>query len=426
MLVAVHLEPPSVGALWAHRLAVRAVRRLLRRAAVPEPRPGRPLRVTILMAHGYGMSGVPRAVFALAEQLAARHEVTIVNLDRPRRLPRFAFPAGVEVVTLDDRFSESPRGWRRLVRPVLRRLRTRLIHPGDIASRKLSLWTDLQLVGALGRIRSGVVIGTRPSLNILAAHMTRPGVVTIGQEHRDLIRRTPSVTASISSQYGGLSALVVLTDTDRRRYSRLLRGATQVVAIPNALPGLGGGRSDLSRPVVLGVGRLTPQKGFDLLIKSFAPKVAAAQPAWTLRICGEGPRREGLQAMVARRDLRDRIELPGWIGNIAAEYERASIFALSSRSEGFPVVLLEAMSKGLPVVAFDCPTGPADIIEGGRNGFLIPAGDVDAFAEALLELIRDEPKRRAFGQAAAERAAEWQGSRIVPLWERLLDELTRT
>jgi GalNAc-alpha-(1->4)-GalNAc-alpha-(1->3)-diNAcBac-PP-undecaprenol alpha-1,4-N-acetyl-D-galactosaminyltransferase len=77
-------------------------------------------------------------------------------------------------------------------------------------------------------------------------------------------------------------------------------------------------------------------------------------------------------------------------------------------------------------VAFDCPTGPADIVEDGRTGFLIPAGDVDAFAEALLELIRDEPKRRAFGQAAAERAAEWQGSRIVPLWERLLDELTRT
>src|SRR3954452_11225167 len=141
MLAAVHLEPPSVGALWAHRLAVRAVRRLLRRAAVLQPAPGRLPRVTILMAHAYGMSGVPRAVFALAEQLAARHEVTILNLDRPRRLPRFAFPAGVKVVTLDDRFSESERGWRRLVRPVLRRFRTRLIHPGDIASWKLSLWT---------------------------------------------------------------------------------------------------------------------------------------------------------------------------------------------------------------------------------------------------------------------------------------------
>ena len=101
------------------------------------------------------------------------------------------------------------------------------------------------------------------------------------------------------------------------------------------------------------------------------------------------------------------------------------MFVLSSRSEGFPMVLLEAMSQGLPAVSFDCPTGPAEIIEDGRTGFLVPAGDVDALGEAILELIRDESKRRRFGAAAAERAEDYSPGRIGALWDDLVAEVAQ-
>jgi glycosyltransferase involved in cell wall biosynthesis len=121
--------------------------------------------------------------------------------------------------------------------------------------------------------------------------------------------------------------------------------------------------------------------------------------------------------------MEGNIALLGNVRNMADQFEQASIFVLSSRREGFPMVLIEAMSKGLPVVSFDVPTGPAELVEDGVTGFLLPKGDVDAMAEAMLELIRDEPKRRRFGAAAAERAQEYTIATVGQQWDDLLADL---
>jgi glycosyltransferase involved in cell wall biosynthesis len=103
--------------------------------------------------------------------------------------------------------------------------------------------------------------------------------------------------------------------------------------------------------------------------------------------------------------------------------EKASVFALSSRFEGFPMVLLEAMSKGLPIVSFDCPTGPRELIEEGHDGMLVANGDVDALGGAMLELIEDEEMRRRYGAAAREKARGYEMSAIGPRWDRLLAQV---
>ena len=150
-------------------------------------------------------------------------------------------------------------------------------------------------------------------------------------------------------------------------------------------------------------GRFEYQKGYDMLIEAFA-QVHAKHPDWELRICGHGKLRPQFEQAIAEHGLGDVVELPGPSEDLPGEMEQASIYALSSRFEGFPLVLLEAMGKGMGVVAFDCPTGPRDIVEDRRNGILVPPKDPDAFAAGLLALIEDEELRRRCGAAAAETA----------------------
>ncbi len=102
---------------------------------------------------------------------------------------------------------------------------------------------------------------------------------------------------------------------------------------------------------------------------------------------------------------------------------QASIYALSSRFEGFPLVLVEAMSKGMACVAFDCPTGPGDIIDDHRNGLLVPAKDVEGLTAALMEMVEDEELRRRCGDAALETAREYTMAAIGPKWDEMLQAL---
>ena len=404
--------------LAVYRAAVRAVGTILRRR--PPLRAGDP-QVTILVMDAFGMSGVTRSVLNIAAYLGSHQEVTLVSVLRRRRAPFFPPPPQVRVVVLDDacRPPRSP------LRAALRRLDSRFLHPGDNRARQSSLWTDCRLLRQLRRLRPGVLIATTPSLNVLAAQLARDDLAVVGWEHVHLGARAGSVRPDILTNYGGLDALVVLTDADRRRYDIELAGATRVVRIPNAVPSLPGPPSDLSRPVVLAAGRLTRQKGFDMLLRAFK-QVADEAPDWTLRICGSGRQRARLSRMVAELGLADRVSLPGRVSDMATQMEQASIFVLSSRWEGFPMVLLEAMSKGLPVVSFDCPTGPADIVQDGRTGFLVRAGDVKALAERIEDLIGDDRARQRFGAAAVERAEDFALARIGRLWDQLLADVGHT
>ncbi|MGH3091203.1 MAG: glycosyltransferase, partial [Gaiellaceae bacterium] len=128
---------------------------------------------------------------------------------------------------------------------------------------------------------------------------------------------------------------------------------------------------------------------------------------------------------VEEEGLSEVVELPG-PQDLAREMAEASIFVLSSRFEGFPVALLEAMSKGMAVVSFDCPTGPAELVDDHRNGLLVPPRQVDALAAAMLELVEDDDLRRRCGPAALETAQDYRMESIGPRWEALLAELTQS
>ena len=396
-------------AVAVHRLAIGVVSRL------PRPRAERgdgPVR--ILLAHAWGMGGTIRTTLTVAGHLAQTHEVEIVSVLRRRERPFFPFPPGVTVGALDDRRGR---------RPLRARLPSLLVHPEDYAYPWCSLWTDVMLVRRLRSLDGGVLIGTRPAFNLLAARLAPRGVIVVGEEHLHFASHRPRLAADIARHYPRLDALAVLTTHDERDYGALLAGSpARVVRIPNPLAPIAGGTSDLEAPVVVAAGRLTPQKGFDLLIDAFA-RIAPRCPGWSLRIYGSGPERERLSAQIERLSLAGRVTLMGRSKRLGEAMAEGSLFALSSRFEGFGLVLVEAMSKGLPVVSFDCPHGPADIVGDGVDGILVPPQDVDALAAALLELIEDPERRRRYGRAALRKARDFGIEAIGPRWDALLADL---
>ena len=385
----------------------------------PSPPGARP-RVTFLIQHVYGMGGTIRTTLATAAHLAERCDVELLTMQRRRDEPFFPLPAGVTVRAVEDlRPGRHPGRAGRL----LRRVPSVLFHEGDFGYRGHSLWSDVQLARALRGTRADVLVATRPALNLIVAHLAPEGVLTVGQEHMHVASHLPGLRRAVRRAYPRLDALTVLTEADERDYGRLLAGAaTRVVRIPNAVPPLDGPQADLEAPVVAAAGRLTHQKGFDLLLEAWA-RVVPRRPGWTLRLHGAGVEGDRLRWRAHQLGLEDTVRFAGATQHLGRALARASVFALSSRFEGFGMVLLEAMSKGLAVVSFDCPQGPGELITDGVDGVLVPAEDVAALAAALERVMGDEDERRRLADAGLRRARDFDPAVVGARWDALLDEL---
>lgn len=184
---------------------------------------------------------------------------------------------------------------------------------------------------------------------------------------------------------------------------------------------------DIKRAMAMG--RLDPQKGFDLLIEAWR-EVAQSHPDWKLDIYGKGAEKDMLQGMIDRYNLSDKVTLCGPTDNPAREFANHAVFVLSSRYEGFGLVLLEAMTCGVPCVSFDCPNGPSDIIDNEINGKLIPYIEADdrqlinALSNGLSEMILNREIRNQFSHEAIKKVKRFSKSNIINIWYNLYKSLT--
>jgi GalNAc-alpha-(1->4)-GalNAc-alpha-(1->3)-diNAcBac-PP-undecaprenol alpha-1,4-N-acetyl-D-galactosaminyltransferase len=224
--------------------------------------------------------------------------------------------------------------------------------------------------------------------------------------------------------YRFASALIVQNDSIADWFRKSVP-TRRLVTIPNAVRDsafLGDRRGRASERIILGVGRLVKQKGFDLLLRAFA-KAKLADDGWRIVILGEGEDREALAQLSNDLGILKFIETPGHVTNVSDWISRSSIFALPSRYEGFPNALLEAMQLGTACVSFDCPSGPGDLIANGVNGLLVSPGDVDALSEALRNLAVDAPLRERLAREATKVAETFSIGRVYGLWVETLDSV---
>lgn len=367
--------------------------------------PGAP-RLTLVISQ-LEMGGAERVMTELANHWVAKGwAVTIIHFSPPGTPPAYPLDPRVTEVPLDlFRVSHTPlsairNNWRRV--RVLRR--------------------------AIAASRPQVVLSfmaNSPTL-LAAIGLAVPVIVSEHRGPRGELNLAWSILRELT--YRRAAFVVMLTTSALGHLSPALQRRGRV--IPNPLPAAfmrvpmevrvaPGAPSDV--PVIMGLGRLGPEKGFDLLIRAFA-RIVPGRPGARLVIWGEGGERAVLEDLCRSEGVADQVSLPGTTPAPEDELLSATLFVLSSRKEGLPMALIEAMSLGCAVIACDCEHGPADIIEHGVDGLLVPPDDVDALATALHALLDDDERRLALAQRAVGVRERFTIEAVSARWEALFRE----
>ncbi len=335
--------------------------------------------------------GAERVVSLLANYFSKEHDVTVATFSKQQ--PFYHLDSRVKHCKLD------------LLQPsrtILQRV-------------KNSFYRVDRIVAAIKKADPDIIVSFMTQTNflaVIAAKLTKKPVVIAERIAYDF--HGNSVNKIKRVLYPFSNTLVVQTEQDARHYKFLPN--VRVVPNPLAIPKI---EYVQREPIVLAVGRLEEQKGFDRLIESFA---YIQRKDWKLIIAGEGSQRQNLQQLIKKLKLTN-VVLVGRRRDIFNLYAKASIFVLSSKKEGFPNVLLEAMAFGCAVVSFDCPYGPSEIIENGVNGILVKNQDTKALASALQKLMDDATLRRRLGDEAMKVRDSYSIEKVAAQWMEIFEDV---
>lgn len=370
-------------------------------------------RVYLLVSSADATGGIARTSASLANHLVDTHQVEMIALGSLPEGRHYPLDARVAVTSGPD-----------LGRGVFQSTDPGQSQSVDERRQVQQALVDSVLPPVLRSLEPGVVISTRPLLHVAVAQHAPPHCATIAQDHANLeFRRKNSSVELVAAAIDRLDRFVVLTEADAADYRALFPWAAERIrVIRNAVPWP---VLDALQPrpnVVVAAGELGRRKGFDRLIKAYRP-IARQRPDWRLHIYGEGPRRDQLQQLIDDGGMGAQVLLRGRTDQMDRVLQEASVFALTSRHEGFPMVLIEAMAMGVPVVSFDCPRGPAEIVVDSVTGRLVSDGDIPAFSAALLAIIDDAEERRRMGEESLRHARQYEMGEIIGSWTVLFDEL---
>ena len=378
------------------------------------------IKIVYCLPSLYIPGGMERVLTIKANYFAEKlgYDIYIILTDGKGLEPFYALSPKVHLIHLDINFNEL---WNK---PLYKKL--------FIYACKQRLYKK-RLTKCLFEIRPDITVSMlRREINFI--NSIHDGSVKIGEIHvnksnfRDLAeaKNTGFIKSRLSRlwmkqldrQVKQLSKFIILTEEDRKNFSSYLDNTT---VIYNPLPFYPEQTSDCTAKEVIAVGRYAYQKGFDLLIETWRI-VAQKHPDWNLRIYGGGDRSDFL-ALKDKYHL-DTLYLEEQTPDIIRNYCRSSIFVLSSRYEGFGMVITEAMSCGFLPVSFTCPCGPRDIIDDGKNGLLVENENIEMLAEKICYLIENDEIRRKMGQQARIDVERFKIEQIAEQWKQLFESLT--
>ena len=367
----------------------------------------------------YSAGGVERVVAVKANYFAERlgYDVSIIVTEGEGSDAFFPVSNQVRIINYELNFEEL---WQLpFWKKVIAYIRKQRLFKKKLEADLMQLRPDFVIstlrreINFINQIKDG-------SIKIGELHVNRANYRTFDGRNSNWIKRLFSRfwSRSLLGHLKQLDRMVVLTDSALGDWPEL----DNVVKIPDPLPFKIESNSELSAKRVVSIGRYAYDKGNDLLLRAWAI-IEKQAPDWTLDVYGNGDRASYQQQLVKLGIDQQRCHLLGPTTDVKKAYLSSSLFVLPSRFEGFGLVLIEAMACGVPVIAFDCENGPRSIINHGASGFLIPPFDVEAMADKILLLMRDDSLRKAMGFKAQKKACLYDIDTVGKLWKQLFDEL---
>lgn len=368
----------------------------------------RAMRLT-LVTPSLSCGGAERAAVLLAESLLKKnYEVSFVTIAGTER-DFYKLPDGVQRLALNIA-GNSPTPfhvlWNNLYRLWVLRQTIRSLQPGVV----ISFLVETNILTLLALIQT--------KYPVLVSEQNNPatGAKKVWQKLRHwvypLANKVVSVSEGVDNYFDDW-----LPKTQRAVIFNPLQPISDELGTFDLPKG-----ADPNKKWAIAMGRLVYQKNFELLLSAF-DKISDRYPDWQLLIFGEGEKRKELEDLRDKLGLGDRVLLPGQTNNPIAFLKAAKIFILSSRWEGLPAVLFEALACGLPVVSTDCPSGPREIIRDGLDGILVPSEDMLALATAMDSLMSDEQKRQHLAAHTPEVKERFSLEKIAEKWEELLQQI---
>ena len=349
----------------------------------------------LIVINSLARGGAQRVVSTLTREWVKSHQVLIVLFDASRP----AYEHGGEVADLGAPSLRSP--VRKLHNALLRSIRIARILWRERPDRIVSFMESANYPTIVAAAVTGLL--DRLCVSVRCNPATIPGL------HRLLIPIVYRLAERVVAPSYGVRCALLQLGLPARKLSVIPNPVVRRNDVKTSA------RADSPLRYILGVGRLEREKGFERLLKAFS-QIRVDQPDIDLVILGDGTKRAALLAISQELGITSHTHLPGVVSDVDAWYRRAVCFVLTSHYEGSPNVVVEAMANGCPVVSFDCPYGPAEILESGRSGLLVSQDDIDGLSDAIQKVVSDRALRERLSKVGRQRADAFSVDKIAPRW----------
>ncbi|MDK1336378.1 glycosyltransferase family 4 protein [Cronobacter turicensis] len=365
------------------------------------------MKLYIFLGDLSAKGGIERVSVALANGLAKYYDVTIISLYRSSKNLTFIPAEEINVIYLYDDFETSM--YNRNLKGI-----SGLKFDFIYIMRKLKQLKNINFNPS----KNDVLLSCDIKMSFLLALLAKKSKI-IAIEHFEHDVGNAVLRKIREKLYPRFSAVVSQTPEDQHKYLKWLPRKKHKI-IPNivSFKEFDTSQNEIKQKIVLAVGRLTKQKGFDLLLQAWAE---ADTHDWRLKIVGDGEEHDNLTALITKLKIANAKIIP-FQTDIQQLYYSSEIFVLSSRFEGLGMVLIEALSCGLACISFDCPAGPKTIIT-GDNGVLVPTGDIKKLSQSISFLINNEDERKMLQKKSAASVDKFKESNVIAKWRELLNEI---